>query len=603
MIQVEYIRNFCIIAHIDHGKSTLADRFLQKAKIIEERLFHEQMLDSMDIEQERGITIKSQAVHFTHQFENEMFYFNLVDTPGHVDFSYEVSRAISSCEGAILLVDATQGVEAQTLSNFYIALEHELTIIPVINKIDLPAADIDMVSNQIEHELGLDKSNIIAISAKQGIGIDALFDSIPTQIPAPKGSNRKPLKAQVFDSHYNAYLGVILHVRIVEGSIKVGDTIISMVSKAEYKIETVGHFVIHMHQTKELFTGEIGFISANIKKISDVRVGDTITDALDPCDAPLAGYKEVQPYVFSSVFPIDSQDLEELEKSIEKLSLNDASLVFEKDSSAALGTGFRCGYLGLLHLEIIQERLEREFGLSIIQTIPTVKYKIDTKEGSNIEVSQPEYFPKQENIAQCYEPYIIAKIICPNEYIGNVLSLCSEKRGIQNQLNYLDKRRIEVEYSIPLAEILYEFYDLLKSASKGYASFDYELSGYKPVQLAKLDIQLNGEKVDAFSQLIYKGNAERRARIICKKLKEEIPRHQFQVAIQGVIGAKVVARETISAYRKDVTAKCYGGDITRKRKLLQKQKEGKKRLKSVGNVDLPQRIFLSVLKSGDNKTK
>lgn len=598
MIAIQQIRNFCIIAHIDHGKSTLADRFLQKARVVDERLFHAQMLDTMDIEQERGITIKSQAVHFTHEYKNTTYYFNLVDTPGHVDFSYEVSRAISSCEGALLLVDATQGIEAQTLSNFYIALEHDLRIIPVINKIDLPAADIQSVSEQIEHELGLEKNQIISISAKQGLNIEELFNSIPRLIPPPKGNIKAPLKAQVFDSHYNPYLGVILHIRIIDGKIRVGDEIVPMASGASYKVESLGHFRITMQEASELSTGEIGFISANIKKISDVRVGDTITSAINPCATALSGYKETQPYVFSSVFPIDNRDLDELEKALEKLALNDASLFYEKDSSAALGIGFRCGYLGLLHLEIIQERLEREFDLPIIQTIPSVKYKIEKKDGTVSEISQPEYFPKVETITQSYEPYIIAKIICPKDFVGNILSLCSDKRGIQRSLRYLDKQRIELEYFLPLAEILYDFYDLLKSASKGYASFDYELADYKPVNVVKLDIQLNGEKVDAFSQLIYRENAERRARIICKKLKEEIPRHQFQVAIQGVIGAKVVARETISAYRKDVTAKCYGGDITRKRKLLQKQKEGKKRLKSVGNVEIPQRIFLSVLKSG-----
>ncbi len=601
-MNIKKIRNFCIIAHIDHGKSTLADRFLQKAKIVDERAFHSQMLDSMDIEQERGITIKSQTVHFTHKHDNEVYFFNLVDTPGHVDFSYEVSRAISSCEGALLLVDASQGIEAQTLSNFYIAMEHDLKIIPVINKIDLPAAEPELVRTQIRQELGIDDDEILSISAKTGIGVDMLFHAITKYIPAPSGSSSNPLKAQVFDSHYNSYLGVILHVRVVEGSLKEGDEIMSMASKSCYKIDSLGHFVIKMNPCKELKTGEIGYVSANIKRISDLRVGDTITHSHRPCSTALTGYREVQAYVFSSIFPVDSGELDELEKSIEKLSLNDASLIYEKDSSAALGTGFRCGYLGLLHLEIVQERLEREFGLAIIQTIPSVLYKLKLKDGRNMDISQPELFPKIETIEQSYEPFVRASIICPHDHIGNVLALCSERRGVQKKMHYLDKKRIELVYSIPLAEILYEFYDMLKSASKGYASFDYELEGYLPATIVKLDVQINGKPADAFSQLIHRANAEKRARIICKKLKDELPRHQFQIAIQGAIGGKIVTRETISAFRKDVTAKCYGGDVGRKNKLLQKQKEGKKRLKTIGNVEIPQRIFLSVLKSGDQKS-
>lgn len=596
MITQSLIRNFCIIAHIDHGKSTLADRFLEQTKIIDLRKFHNQMLDSMDIEQERGITIKSQAVHFPYEYENIEYYFNLVDTPGHVDFSYEVSRAISSCEGALLLVDATQGVEAQTLSNFYIAMEHNLTIIPVINKIDLPAADIESVSLQIEHELGIKKELSIAVSAKQGLGLETLFKAIINQIPAPQGKSTNALKAQVFDSHYDAYLGIVLHVRIIEGVLQPKMNIISMASNKEYEVDTVGHFIIKMVGSSELSSGEIGFFTAGIKNIGDIRVGDTITDKNNPCDTPMSGYKEVLPYVFSSVYPIDANDLEELNKGIEKLALNDASLIYEKDNSAALGTGFRCGFLGLLHLEIIQERMEREFNLSIIFTAPSVSYDITLKSQKEINVSQPDKLPVITEIIESREPYIKAAIICPVEFIGNVLTLCNEKRGIQKQLIYLDAKRMEAVYELPLSEILYEFYDQLKSISKGYASFDYEIIDNRPVELVRLDILINGDKVDAFSQLLFKGNAQYRGKEICRRLKNEIPRHQFAIAIQGSIGNQIVSRETIPAYRKDVTAKCYGGDITRKKKLLAKQKEGKKRLKMVGNVEVPQKAFLSVLK-------
>lgn len=602
MNDISKIRNFCIIAHIDHGKSTLADRFLQQAKVVDERIFHNQMLDSMDIEQERGITIKSQAVHFPYKYEGEEYIFNLVDTPGHVDFSYEVSRAISSCEGALLLVDATQGIEAQTLSNFYIALEHDLHIVPVINKIDLPAADVEEVSHQIEHELAIDREEIIMVSAKQGIGLEKLFEAIVKQIPPPQGDEKKPLCAQVFDSHYDSYLGVVLHTRVVDGIIKPGMNIYSMVSKKEYEVDNIGHFIIKMVKTKTLKAGDIGFITASIKSIGDIRVGETITDLHNPCKEPLPGYKEVQPYVFSSIYPVDSNDLEELGKGIEKLALNDASLVYEKDHSAALGTGYRCGFLGLLHLEIIQERMEREFDLSVIFTAPSVSYDVTLRTNEHMKVSQPDKLPAVQDIFESKEPYIKASIICPTEYIGNVLTLCNEHRGKQVKLHYLDEKRMEAIYEIPLAEILYEFYDQLKSVSKGYASFDYQLIDSREVELVCLDILINGDKVDALSQLLFKGNAHQRGKEICRRLKKGIPRHQFAIAIQGSIGNQIVSRETISAYRKDVTAKCYGGDITRKKKLLAKQKEGKKRLKMVGNVEVPQKAFLSVLRdtSPDN---
>lgn len=601
--KISQIRNFCIIAHIDHGKSTLADRFLEQAKVVDERLFHNQMLDSMDIEQERGITIKSQAVHFPYEYEGQTYIFNLVDTPGHVDFSYEVSRAISSCEGALLIVDATQGIEAQTLSNFYIAMEHDLHIVPVINKIDLPAADVESVSEQIEHELALEKELVIPVSAKQGIGMDRLFEAIITQIPPPTGAYDSPLRAQVFDSHYDSYVGVVLHIRVVDGVLTPKTTIISMVSQKEYEVDSVGHFVIEMRPTKILRAGDIGFVTASIKNIGDIRVGDTITAKNNPCKEPLTGYKEVLPYVFSSIYPIDSNDLEELSKGIEKLALNDASLVFEKDNSAALGTGFRCGFLGLLHLEIIQERMEREFDLSVIFTAPSVKYEVELMTGEIVFISQPDTLPPINEIRESKEPYIKASIICPVNHIGNVLALCNDRRGKQKTLHYLDEKRMEAVYEIPLAEILYEFYDQLKSVSKGYASFDYEIIDYRAMELVRLDILINGDKVDAFSQLLYKGNAHHRGKEICKRLKHEISRHQFAIAIQGSIGTQIVARETIPAYRKDVTAKCYGGDISRKKKLLAKQKEGKKRMKMVGNVEVPQKAFLSVLKDTPSKDK
>ena len=601
--EISQIRNFCIIAHIDHGKSTLADRFLEQAKVVDSRTFHNQMLDSMDIEQERGITIKSQAVHFPYEYEGQSYIFNLVDTPGHVDFSYEVSRAISSCEGALLIVDATQGIEAQTLSNFYIAMEHELYIVPVVNKIDLPAADVESVAEQIEHELDIEKEMVIPVSAKQGIGMEKLFEAIITQIPAPSGIIDSPLRAQVFDSHYDPYVGIVLHIRVVDGVLTPNTTIVSMVSKKEFEVNSVGHFVIEMRETKILQAGDIGFVTASIKNIGDIRVGDTITSKDNPCKEELPGYKEVLPYVFSSIYPVDSNDLEELSKGIEKLALNDASLVFEKDNSAALGTGFRCGFLGLLHLEIIQERMEREFNLSVILTAPSVKYEVELMTGETVFISQPDTLPPLQEIRESREPFIKASIICPVTHIGNVLALCNDKRGKQINLHYLDEKRMEAVYEIPLSEILYEFYDQLKSVSKGYASFDYELIDYRAVELVRLDILINGDKVDAFSQLLFKGNAHYRGKEICKRLKDEISRHQFAIAIQGSIGTQIVARETISAYRKDVTAKCYGGDISRKKKLLSKQKEGKKRMKMVGNVEVPQRAFLSVLKDTPSNDK
>ena len=597
MIQ-QHTRNFCIIAHIDHGKSTLADRLIQLAKMVSAREFQDQLLDSMDIERERGISIKSHAITILYTGSDGVTYqLNLVDTPGHVDFSYEVSRAIASCEGALLLIDAAQGVQAQTLSNMYMALEHNLEIVPVINKIDLPSARVDEVKEQIDHDLGLDPDAAILISAKNGIGIDDLMLAVINQIPAPTGDREAPLQARIFDSHYDPYRGVIVHIKVVHGRLAGGQTVRMFSNQSTYKVEEVGRFRIALVPEEALEAGDVGYFIAGIKTVSDIRVGDTITHAERPCEKPLPGFREVKPVVFSSIYPVDANDYDELAGAMDKLKLNDASLVYEKDNSAALGFGFRCGFLGLLHLEVVQERLEREFDLSLVLTAPSVRYEITLNRGETIAVSNPLEFPAPGDIAVCREPYIRASVITPAEYLGNVITLCLEKRGIQEDMRYLDKKRVELIYIMPLAEVLFDFYDRLKSVSRGYASLDYDLIEYREVDLVRLDILVNGKPVDALSQLVYRGSAEARARRICKKLREEIPRHQFKIPIQGSIGGTVIARETISALRKDVTAKCYGGDITRKRKLLEKQKEGKKRMKLVGNVELPQSAFLSVLKS------
>jgi GTP-binding protein LepA len=595
-----YIRNFCIIAHIDHGKSTLADRFIQRDHLVSDREFHDQILDSMDIERERGITIKSQAVSIPYTAKDGTKYIlNLVDTPGHVDFSYEVSRAISSCEGALLVIDASQGVEAQTLSNMYLALEHNLELIPVINKIDLAGADVANVKKQIEHDLGLDPEGAFSISAKLGTGIDELIEAMIVRIPPPTGSPQASLKALIFDSHYDPYRGVVVHVRLFEGTMRRDQEIRFWSNGAAYKVEEVGIFRITLIKTDELSAGEVGYFIAGIKTISDTRVGDTVTDNIQPCTEPLQGFREVKPVVFSSIYPVDSNDYEELAAGIEKLKLNDASLIYEKDSSIALGFGFRCGFLGLLHLEIVQERLEREYDLSIVFTAPSVRYRIIFKDNTETFIDNPLEYPDPAVIEKSEEPYIRAGIITPREYLGNIMTLALDKRGIQQSLAYLDEKRVEVFYELPLAEVLFDFYDKLKSLSRGYASFDYDLIGYRPTELVKLDILVNGKPVDALSQLVFKDNAYARARSICRKLSIEIPRHQFKIPIQGAIGSAIIARETISAFRKDVTAKCYGGDISRKRKLLEKQKAGKKRMKMVGNVELPQSAFLSILKSDE----
>ncbi|MCD2400982.1 translation elongation factor 4 [Borreliella bissettiae] len=594
-------KNFCIIAHIDHGKSTLADRFIQKAKIISDRDFKSQMLDSMDIERERGITIKSQAVTITYKSNDGDFYeLNFVDTPGHVDFSYEVSRAISSCEGALLLIDASQGIQAQTVSNFYMAFEHDLEIIPVINKIDLPNANVDFVKKQIKNDLGLNEEIAILISAKNGIGIDDLLEAICKYVPSPKGSVKVPLRALIFDSHYDSYRGVVVHFRIFEGQIKTGDKIRLMHTNSEHLIEEIGIFKISLERKDNLEAGDVGYFIAGIKNISDVKIGDTVTLCDFPALSPLEGFKEVKPVVFSSVYPVDANQYDDLLKAMDRLKLNDASLTFEKDSSSALGHGFKCGFLGLLHLEVIQERIEREFNLNVILTSPSVRYKIIPKKGEPYFIETPEQFPGNEAIESVLEPYIKANIIVPTEFLGNIMSVCLLKRGVQTNLIYLDTKRVELIYKMPLSEILFDFYDKIKSVSRGYASFDYELLDYEYTDLVRLDILVNGDRVDALSQLVFKDSARTKAIGICKKLKDEIARQQFRIAIQGAIGSNVIARETISSVRKDVTAKCYGGDITRKRKLLEKQKEGKKRMKMVGNVEIPQSAFLAVLKSNDN---
>ena len=601
-VDTSHKRNFCIIAHIDHGKSTLADRFIERARLVQARgPMESQILDNMDIERERGITIKSQAVTVPYTAsDGEVYELNLVDTPGHVDFTYEVSRAISSCEGALLLIDATQGVEAQTLANLYLAMEHNLEIIPVINKIDLASADIDSCLHQIDHDLGLDPEMAVKVSAKTGEGVDLLYEAIVNYIPAPEGKNNEPLKALIFDSHYDPYRGVIVHARIFNGKVRVGDEIVFMHSNATYKVEDLGLFQINLISKPMLEAGDVGYFIAGIKNISDIRVGDTVTLKNNMAPEPLPGFKEVKPVVFSSIYPVDSNDYEELQDAIERLKLNDASLMYEKDSSAALGFGFRCGFLGMLHLEVIQERIEREFDLSIVFTSPSVRYTVHMKYGETLYIDNPLEYPDPMRVDWAEEPYIQANIITPTEYVGPIITLCLEKRGVQTQMNYLDTKRVELIYEMPLSEVLFDFYDRLKSISRGYASFDYNVIENRRTDLVRMEILVNGDPVDALSCLVYRGNAQTRGRQIVERLKGEIPRQQFKIAIQAAIGGQIIARETVNAYRKDVTAKCYGGDISRKRKLLEKQKEGKKRMKMVGNVEIPQSAFLAVLKTEDD---
>ena len=596
MTQMKFKRNFCIVAHIDHGKSTLADRLIQKAKIIDDRQMTNQILDNMDIERERGITIKSQAVTIPyHAKDGNDYELNFVDTPGHVDFSYEVSRAIASCEGALILVDASQGVESQTVSNLYMAMEQDLTIVPVINKIDLPSADIPNVKHQIEHDLGLDADDAVLCSAKTGEGIDDLMEAIVKNFPPPSGNPENKAQALIFDCHYDEYRGVIIHIRLKEGRISKGDTIRFMSNNAEYKVEQTGIFKITYEEKQCLEAGDVGYIIAGCKTVSDVKVGDTVTLASNPAESPLPGFKEVKPVVFSSIYPMDSNDYEELKDSMEKLKLNDASLTYDKDNSLALGNGFRCGFLGLLHLEIIQERLERDYDQSVIFTSPSVEYKCTLTNGEEITIDNPTEFPETK-IKEAKEPYIRASIITPAEYIGAIMNLCTEKRGEQKNMQYLDEKRVELTYEMPLSEVLFDFYDRLKSYSRGYASFDYEVIEYRATDLVKVDTLINSKPVDALSFLAFRAGAVARAKKVCERLKNEISRQQFKIAIQGAIGSQIIARETVNPVRKDVLAKCYGGDITRKRKLLEKQKEGKKRMKMVGNVELPQSAFLAVLK-------
>ena len=600
-MDLKYKRNFCITAHIDHGKSTLSDRLIQKGKIIDERKMKDQLLDTMDIERERGITIKSQAVTIPYTAKDGVDYeLNFVDTPGHVDFSYEVSRAIASCEGALLLIDATQGVESQTVSNMYMAVEHDLVIIPVINKIDLASADVEGTKAQITKELGLDGDEAVLVSAKTGVGVDELMEAIVARLPPPKGSPDGKLCALIFDCNYNEYRGVVVHVRIIDGRVKKDDVIRMLAGSADYKVEQVGIFKIDFEETDCLEAGDVGYIIAGIKTVSDVRVGDTITNAADPVEKAMPGFKDVKPVVYSSIYPMDSNEYEELKNALEKLKLNDASLIYEKDNSLALGNGFRCGFLGLLHLEVVQERLERDYDQSVIFTAPSVRYKLVLTDGKETYIDNPSEYPSGR-IREAEEPYIKASIITPSQYLGSLMELCKQKRGEQTNMMYLDEKRVELVYEMPLAEVLFDFYDKLKSYSRGYASFDYELIGYRPTKLVKVDFLVNGKPVDALSQLTFEGNATERARSVCERLKGEISREQFKIAIQGAIGGQIIARETVSPVRKDVLAKCYGGDITRKRKLLEKQKEGKKRMKMVGNVAIPQSAFLAVLKEGEEK--
>jgi GTP-binding protein LepA len=592
------IRNFSIIAHIDHGKSTLADRMIQFCHQVTDREFHNQLLDNMDIERERGITIKSQTISLPYTAHNGKEYkLNLVDTPGHVDFSYEVSRALSSCEGALLLVDAAQGVEAQTLANLYLAMENDLEIIPVINKIDLPSAEPEKVAEQIEDDLGLDGDLTQYCSAKTGQGVEEILEAIVQYIPPPEGNPDEPLQALIFDANYDAFRGTIISIRIINGTIKAGNTILFMSNGSKYRVEEVGLFRVKRQAVKSLSAGDVGYILAGVKTVTDTRPGDTITLADNPCKNPLPGFKEVQQVVFSSVYPIDTDDYENLAVALEKLQLNDAALTFQKDTSAALGFGFRCGFLGLLHLEVIQERLEREFDISLILTVPSVKYNFYLKNNTMLEVDNPAHFPDPMHIDRVEEPYIKASILIPDRYMGALMTLCMERRGENTKYHYPTPGRIEFTCELPLAEVIYDFYDKLKSITQGYGSFDYELYDYRKSDLVKIDILVNGEIVDALSQLVHRANSRARGLHACERLKEEIPRQMFKIAIQAAIGGSIVARTTISALRKDVTAKCYGGDISRKRKLLEKQKAGKKRMKTVGNVDIPQSAFLAVLKS------
>lgn len=598
------IRNFSIIAHIDHGKSTLADRILEKTNALTSREMKAQLLDSMDLERERGITIKLNAVQLKYKAKDgEEYTFHLIDTPGHVDFTYEVSRSLAACEGAVLVVDAAQGIEAQTLANVYLALDNNLEILPVINKIDLPSAEPERVRNEIEEVIGLDASEAVLASAKAGIGIEEILEQVVKSVPAPTGDPEAPLKALIFDSLYDAYRGVVAYIRVVEGSVKVGDKIKMMATGAEFEVNEVGVFTPKSTLLDELTVGDVGFLTASIKNVGDTRVGDTITSAKNGATEALPGYRKLNPMVYCGLYPIDTAKFNDLRDALEKLQLNDSALQFEPETSQALGFGFRCGFLGLLHMEIIQERIEREFKIDLITTAPSVIYDVHMTDGNQIKVDNPSNLPDPQKIDHVEEPYVKATMMAPNEYVGAIMELCQQKRGIFINMEYQGENRVSIIYEVPLAEIVYDFFDQLKSSTRGYASFDYELIGYKPSSLVKMDILLNGEKVDALSFIVHKDFAYERGKVIVEKLKELIPRQQFEVPVQAAIGQKIVARSTIKSMGKNVLAKCYGGDISRKRKLLEKQKEGKKRMKQVGSVEVPQEAFMAVLKMDDNNTK
>ncbi len=595
------IRNFCIIAHIDHGKSTLADRILELTSSVAKRDMEEQLLDNMDIERERGITIKARAVRLNYTAKDGKEYvFNLIDTPGHVDFNYEVSRSLVACEGAILIVDASQGIEAQTLANTYLAIENDLEVMPVINKIDLPSAEPERVAEEVENVIGIPAMDAPRISAKMGTNVEEVLERVVTDIPAPKGDINAPLKALIFDCYYDSYKGVIIYVRVIDGEVKIGQRIRLMATGAEFDVVETGYMgaVDHVN-SGTLKAGEVGYITASIKSIGDTKVGDTVTDAENPCDGALPGYREVNPMVFSGIYPADGAKYGDLRDALEKLQLNDASLSFQPETSVALGFGFRCGFLGLLHMEIIQERLEREYNLDLITTAPSVIYKVNLTSGETVYIDNPTNYPDPANIQSAEEPMVKASILAPSDYVGNIMELCQERRGVFKDMKYLDATRVELHYELPLNEIIYDFFDALKSRTKGYASFDYEMLGYVPSKLVKLDIMLNGDIVDALSFIVHADNAYKRARKIAERLKDNIPRQLFEIPIQAAVGGKVIARETVKAMRKDVLAKCYGGDITRKKKLLEKQKEGKKRMRQLGTVEVPQEAFMAVLKMDD----
>ncbi len=592
------VRNFCIIAHVDHGKSTLADRLIQHCGAVEEREFRDQILDSLEIERERGITIKSNTVTLLHRdAEGRECRLNLIDTPGHVDFSHEVRRSLMSCEGALLLIDASQGVEAQTVANLYLAMEYDLAVIPVINKIDLPSADVDRVREEIDSDLGLDPFEAVLCSAKTGEGVEEVLDAIVERLPAPAVDAEAPLRALVFDAQYDPYRGVVMLVRVCDGALEPKQRILLMHTGSERDVEEVGTLLLSRRPSERLESGAVGYVIAGIRNIGDLAIGDTITTARDGAEEPIPGYREAKPVVFSSIYPVSSNDYEELLKAIEKLSLNDASLTWTKDSSSALGFGFRCGFLGLLHLDVVQERLEREYGLSLVLSAPSVRYRVALADGRERMIDNPAAYPDPSEIERVEEPFIKASVMLPERYLGAVMELCLERRGGNTNIHYLAVGRVELTCELPLAEVLFDFYDRLKTVTQGYGSFDYELIGRRVTDLVKVDILVNGERVDALSQLVHRDKARRRALRYCERLKDTIPRQQFKIAIQGAIGGQIIARTTISAFRKDVTAKCYGGDITRKRKLLEKQREGKKRMKRVGSVDIPQEAFVSVLRS------